>query len=284
MVSYRRLAATLAVMVVVAALGAASPARATTTMLYDGAVAGQTLSDQGSFTYQTYPSPPVFATTFYAAGGTTLRTTGAAAESAGYYTPAGTLPALSRTAGYTLTFTVRVVDEVHQSPDRAGFSALILGDDSWGVELGFWGNEVWAQNDGRNDPTVGAGLWTHGEGATLNTTAGLVSYSVVVKGDDYSLLADGAQVLTGPLRKYAPLPAEVLANPLRGVYHIPNLVFLGDNTSTSAAEVRLTRVEIALASTTPPPSPSASPSASPTASPTIAPAATPQVYLPALSR
>jgi hypothetical protein len=276
-VCYRRLAATLALVAVVATLGLAAPARATTTVLYTGSLNGQTLGDQGYFEYATSDSPSASTTTFYASGGTVLRST--TADSAGYYTTLGTLPDLSRTAGYTLTFTARVVSEAHQNNDRAGFSVLLLGDDNRGIELAFWQNEVWAQRDGVNDPTAGGGRWTHGESAVYNTSVGLVTYSVVVKGSTYRVLANGAQILSGPVRRYEVTDLEIALNPARRVYRGTNLIFLGDNSGRANAEAHVTGVELELATegVTPSPSPSASPTTRP-------PDLTPAAYLPVIAR
>lgn len=275
-ICYRRLAATLALVAVVATLGLAAPARATTMLLYDGAVSGQTLDDQGYFDYTTSGSPSAATTTFYASGGTILRST--TADSAGYYSVPGMLPDLSRTVGYTLTFTARVLSEAHQNNDRAGFTLLLLGDDNRGIELAFWQSEVWAQRDGVNDPTAGV-RWSHGEGALSNTTAGLVTYSVVIKGSTYRVLANGAQILGGPVRRYEVTDFEIDQNPARRVYRATNLIFLGDNTGRASAEAHVTRVELDLATVGAAPSPS--PSASPTTRP---PDPTPAAFLPMLRR
>ncbi|HMQ35220.1 MAG TPA: hypothetical protein PKD53_31165 [Chloroflexaceae bacterium] len=209
-------------------------------------------------------------------GGTVLDTMGAAGDYAGFFTVPGSLPALSRTDGYTLTFTAQVFAETHELDSRAGFTALVLGDDRKGIELAFWPDEVWAQNDGANDPTAGQGLFTHGEGAPFDTTARPVTYSVAVRGDRYMLLADGDLLLEGPLRRYRPGLGE---NPLALSYYFGNAIFLGDNTSRAAARVLLTGAALETAAAPPPPAPSPEPSPSPVSP---VPAQTPQVYLPTL--
>lgn len=259
----------------------AAPARATTTVLYDGAVAGQTPADQGYFSYQSYPAGAA-ATATAAAGGTILSSLDPLGDYMGYTsTPPGNLPALTRSEGYTLTFTVQLLAEAGAHPDRAGFSLVLLGDDSKGIELAFWSGEVWAQNDGENDPAPGRGLFTHGEGAALDTTAAPVTYTVVVKDNGYRLLTGGAELLAGPLREYKPSLAEVLANPLRGAYYAGKLIFLGDNTSAAGAEVMLTGVALETVAAAPPP-PTQQPAPPPTVAP--APATIPRAYLPAVSR
>jgi hypothetical protein len=250
-----------------AALGLSLSARAAATVLYDGTVEGQKLDDQGYFSYLTSPLPPAAASTAYAEQGTALLTLAAPADYAGYFTPPGKLPRLDSSAGYTLTFTAQVLDEAHSSVARAGFSLLVLGADDKDIELGFWTDEVWAQNDGVNDPTPGAGLFTHGEGAAFDTTAAPVDYALVVKGDGYRLLAGGTELLAGPLRHYN--PPDPGSNLLRAVYSFNNLVFLGDNTSDAGAVVRIKAVALTLAET-PPPLPT--------------PGLTPRAYLPGIMR
>lgn len=275
----------LAAVVLVGALGLAAPARAATTVLYDGAAAGESPADQGYFDYGTFPEPPAAATLSAAGAGATLDSSGEPGDYAGFVSRAGALPPLSRTLGYTVTFTAQVLSETHELADRAGFVLVVLGDDRWGIELSLWEDEVWAQNDGAHDPTPGRGLFTHGEGAALATTAGPVRYSVAVKGDRYTLLADGVAVLGGPLRQYNP-PLNTLTNPLRAVYYLNRLIFLGDNTSRAGASTLLTGVtlETATAPTgeTPSPQPSETPSPQPSETPSPAPRA--RVFLPAIER
>ncbi len=250
--------AALALLALAGAL-AAPPARATTAVLYDGAAPGETPADQGFFIYLTHPRPPESATLApHPSGGAVLDTLGAAVDYAGLYAPPSSLPVLGRTDGFTLTFTARLGDEDHALDSRAGFSALVLADDRMGIELAFWADEVWAQNDGLHDPAPGQGLFTHGEGAALDTTAGLVTYSVAVRGDRYALLADGAELLEGPLRRYQPDPRE---NPLASSYFLGNAVFLGDNTSRAGAAVLLAGVSLETPDPAPAPAPDQTPRA-----------------------
>src|SRR4029078_6070884 len=97
--------------------------------------------------------------------------------------------------GFTIGFTVKINSESHISNDRAGFSLIALSDDPTpkGIELGFWTNEVWAQNAG----------FTHGESSGLfDTTTGLIDYELLVQGSAYQLRADSIQILSGALRNY----------------------------------------------------------------------------------
>lgn len=252
-----------------AALGLTITARAATTVLYDGTVAGQKLDDQGYFSYTTFPSPPTAATTAYADQSTTLSSLADNTDYAGYYTPPGKLPLLDQTQGYTLTFTVQVLSEAHNSDDRAGFSLLVLGSDGKDIELAFWADQIWAQNDGANDPTPGALLFTHGEGAAFDTASTPVSYTLAVKANRYRLLANGAELLAGPLRDYQP-PLVPGTNPLRLIYFSTNLIFFGDNTSDAGANAHIRAVSLTRAGEPPPPQPT--------------PTLLPRAYLPAITR
>jgi hypothetical protein len=139
-------------------------------------------------------------------------------------------PALNRARGFTLLFTAQLDTETHNSTDRAGFSVILLADDQQGIELGFWTDTVFAQSD--------APLFTHDEDASFPTTDGLTAYALTVLGTNYVLRADGVPLLSGPVRDYTEFGG--LISP----YRIPNFVFLGDNTRSAGAAVRLGRVAL----------------------------------------
>ena len=142
-------------------------------------------------------------------------------------------PILNRTAGFQLDFALQVDGESHANSNRAGFSIIVLSDDARGIELAFWENEIWAQND----DTTG-GLFKHGEGAIFATTTGLINYQVIVVNDTYTLTANTEPVLTGPLRNYSTF--EGFPHP----YETPNLLFLGDDTTSAQARIRLDFVSV----------------------------------------
>ncbi len=133
-------------------------------------------------------------------------------------------PPLVRTTGYTIAFDARVVSESHVSNDRAGFSFIAIGNDLQGIELGFWTDQIWAQNVG----------FTHGEGVEADTTTALNRYALSVLGSTYTLNANGNGILTGSLRDYSSSAFTV--------YRTPNLIFLGDDTTSARAKTELTRV------------------------------------------
>lgn len=239
-----------------------------TTVLYDGHLGGT--PDAQGFDFIALASS---ATQNFANGVTTLDTTAVQSDQAGYF--AKDPPDLDRQTGYTVQFTAQILEENHATQHRAGFSLIVLSSDLQGIELGFWSNEIWAQEGGTDN------LFTHAEGVVFDTTAALIDYELHISADEYTLFAAGSEILTGALRDYTAL--EGLIDP----YEIPNLIFLGDNTSRGQAKANIAYV--ALQTTTTPtstPSPTATiestptqmstPTPSPTATPTITPTPTVQ--------
>jgi hypothetical protein len=206
--------------------------------LYDGARG--TTPDQQALVLLTNPPAGAAASQQFDDGATTLDTTARRVESAGYF--GSGVPALDRSAGYSLFFTLELLLEQHDPvdrngdglADRAGLSVIVLSSDRRGIELGFWNDRVWAQDDARDGPGE---LFTQAEGVTLDTVARR-AYELRVLNETYTLFADGAPVLSGPLRDYTPFVG--FPDP----YETPNLVFLGDNTSSAAARVRIFSVAV----------------------------------------
>lgn len=174
------------------------------------------------------------ATQTLVAGGTQLVTTGG--TSAGYANRLpfiGTLvnagfPVLDRNVGFVLQMELQVNSESHGSNDRAGFSVILLSEDKFGIELGFWADEIWAQS--------GAGF-THAEGVSFDTTAAQRQYELLILGSTYRLSADGTEILTGSLRDYSGFGSQP--------YTLSRFLFLGDDTSSAGADVLLGRVALA---------------------------------------
>lgn len=212
--------------------------------LYDAARGGAP-DGQGSLHFHT--SPDAQAIQRFADETTLLDTTAERRDAAGYVLLPGSVPPLNRLAGYSLGFSVQIVSEMHGWSDkngdgigdRAGFSVIVLSSDGLGIELGFWQDEVWAQEEGSAEPPEGT-LFTHGEGVQLDTTAGLISYLLVVQADSYHLYGAGRPLLDGRLRDYRAFDGPV--NP----YRTPNFVFLGDDTSSAQAVVRLGDIALTL--------------------------------------
>ncbi len=169
-----------------------------------------------------------------------LDTTPQSSDSAGFFARANLMPTLDRQAGYTVRFGVQLNAENHANSDkngdgigdRAGFSLIVLSSDKQGIELGFWTDRVWAQNDGTSIPPTGS-LFTHAEEAVIATTQP-ISYDLHIQGNMYTLKNGATVILTGPLRNYTAFSGPI--NP----YSTPNLLFLGDNTSSAAANVTFT--------------------------------------------
>lgn len=162
----------------------------------------------------------------------TLQTTltSSTANSAGYSI---TTPSLNLPTGFGAQFKIDVKSESHTSNNRAGTSFILLSSNSTGIELAFWPNEIWAQND--NNQT---GYFTHGEGNTTLTTSGLHTYLLTMNLTSYTLYQDDLSVLTGPLRNYSGYP-----NP---VYSQKNFLFLGDDTTEAAGSLGIQQVSIAV--------------------------------------
>ena len=136
-------------------------------------------------------------------------------------------PILDRNAGFVLEFELKVNTETHSSNDRAGFSIILLSEDLFGIELGFWTNEIWAQS---------GAAFTHAEGVAFDTTAAQRLYQLRMVGSTYRLFADGTEVLTGALRDYSGFGSQP--------YTLPRFLFLGDDTSSAGADVILGRVAV----------------------------------------
>jgi hypothetical protein len=210
----------------------ATPAETETIIFYDGSL-GTPPTEQGLLYASLFTGP----TETLVDGGfvfNTLILPLGQLHQAGYAADPADIPTLDRTAGYTVTLALRVLDESHSSNDRAGFSLLVLSDDAAGtepvkgLELAFWENEIWAQNDATQ-----GGYFTHGEGVAFNTTTAVVTYDLHIITDTYRLSADGLPILNGPIRDYTGF--EGTLDP----YETPNILGFGDNTTSAGASVQV---------------------------------------------
>jgi|GEM_PF-3352709 len=170
-----------------------------------------------------------------------------------------TIPPLNKNEGYILSFNLQLLSEDHTSygntdkngdgkADRAGFSVTLLGSDREGIELGFWENRIWVQQDGVfNQGTSQAAditnpyltLFTQVEGVDFDTTKS-VNYDLAIFGYNYTLYADQKSILSGRLRNYSAYtpttePDKFFPNP----YNKTNFIFFGDNNPYAGAEVKL---------------------------------------------
>ncbi len=207
-------------------------------VLYDGAL-GTKPNDQGfSFLALQSVSPTI------SGGATILNTASDKGIYAGYFSKPTAQLILDRAIGYTVKFTVQVELEDHGGSDkdndgiedRAGFSLIVLSSDKRGIELGFWKDRIWAQEDGITEPP----LFTQAEHAPFDTQSARVAYTLAVQGDTYALSSNGTPILSGNLRDYT--AASGFPNP----YATPNLIFLGDDTSSAGAEISLAYVAVGL--------------------------------------
>lgn len=199
-------------------------------VLYDGST-GQTPDQQG-WLYSVGMSVSVSQANTGAF--TTFDSRDPKADQAGYARVVDPLMLeMNRVDGFVVRFTVRVVQESHTSVDRAGFSVIAIAQDLKGVELAFWENEIWTQQDGsflfERNPA---------ESVSFNTTTSLTQYELSVKGDGYSLSAAGMPDLEGTVKDYT--PAVLPIDP----YEIPRFLFFGDNTTSGEAAVELSFIEV----------------------------------------
>ncbi|MAT99481.1 MAG: hypothetical protein CL608_20255 [Anaerolineaceae bacterium] len=210
-----------------------SSAPQATTLLYDSSLG--TLPSEQNFGWQAInPQPPfhILASQTYSAPVTVLSTTSQLSEYAGYPVSQTIMPTLTRTAGFQLTFDLRVISESHgSSNDRAGFNVILLSEDLHGIEMAFWQNEIWVQEGN------GTQLFTHAEGVAYDTTDALTTYKLTIFNDIYLLTANDMFLLSGDLRQYTDWvpPFGITIDP----YEQPNQLFLGDDTSSAGAEVWL---------------------------------------------
>lgn len=213
------------------------------TVLYDGAASdGTQTPDQQGFNYLatslpfTFPLNPPEAATQSATGGiATLDTSVTPGDYAGYTARAASMPDLSVAGSYTLTLTLQVVSENHASDNRAGFSLILLNNDAKGIELGFWEDEIWSQRYDSDETD-----FIRDPGTLFDTTTP-TTYHLAVKGDAYRLSGDEEEILRGSLRDYSGFQGTI------DPYETPNFLFLGDNTSSSGATIRLSSVALTVA-------------------------------------
>ena len=219
-------------------------------ILFDGTL-GSSPADQGQLTLQQILPPPLApAASETVEGETVILDTNFNGDNTGYagYTnydivsllpPEVALvnsefPDLVPDEGFTISFDVAVNSEESVTPNRAGFSVIVVSSDGSGeIELGFAEDRIFAQADG----------FVSGEEVAFDTTDE-IDYELEIEGSSYRLFADGTQILTGPLRDYDFDPA-VSEPPLPfSPYDLPNFLFFGDNTDQSSATFTLDEIEV----------------------------------------
>jgi PEP-CTERM motif len=209
-----------------ALFGLSVPALAQTT-LYN-ASGGQSVSQYGGWLV----NPPTLES--FSSGSTLYSTVGSDALQGGFARADKTL---SRTAGFALGFSLKVESETHtgaNGPNRAGVSVIAITSDLLGIELGFWSDRVWAQSG----PT-----FTKAEEGLFDTTVALANYNLQILGTSYQLWANGALIVSGPLRNYS--SSGFL------IYNTPNSMFFGDNTTSAQGSFRTSLVTLGAAAPEP---------------------------------
>jgi hypothetical protein len=191
--------------------------------LYDGAL-GTLPADQEWL----YFAARGLAEQHHTGSATRLLTSADNLESAGYarQTPGP----LNRNPGFNVALRLRLNSESHSRQDRAGFSLIVLAEDRWGIELGFWTNLVFAQSA---DP-----LFTHAEEASFNSTTQFHEFVLSLTGTNYTLFANRLPLLSGPVRNYTAFTG------FPDVYETPDFIFLGDNTTSASADVEIAEVAL----------------------------------------
>lgn len=185
---------------------------------------------------------------------TNLNTSFVTTDRAGYsnYQPTSptlknsSFPVLNCSQGFNLSVRLRIISAFQSGDtnadgliDRAGFSMILLGSDSQGIELGFWPNEIWAQSDGNGSP-----LFTHSptERAFLSTTQ-WISFDLLVLGNTYYLFANSNVILQGSTKNYQAFN-HTAANLPYDPYERSNFLFLGDNSSQASSSTDLASVAV----------------------------------------
>jgi hypothetical protein len=104
----------------------------------------------------------------------------------------------------------------------------LLAEDGRGIELGFWQDRIFAQND--------SPLFVRGEESLIDTTSHLRRYELSILSDSYKLAVDGNLLLAGVLREYA----EFGNVP----YTLGSYLFIGDNTTSASIDAVLGTVRL----------------------------------------
>jgi hypothetical protein len=150
---------------------------------------------------------------------------------------------LNRTDGYAISFSIKINSESHTKDNRSGFNVIVVSNklstetQPYAIELAFWENSAWAYNPD----------FSRAETVSINNKDTVRHFVLYVKGNSYQLfervarsskIASGA-ILQGSLRQYTGFtPPPGLPNP----YTTPNLIFMGDETTSATANVSISNV------------------------------------------
>lgn len=197
--------------------------------LYNGSL-GSTPSAQG-FSYISNPFVGALTTQSLTSTSVVLDSSTLQSEQAGYFGQS-THPyvnQLDSNQGFIVKFKIRLIEEHHANNNRAGFSVLVVSHSLAAIELGFWQNQIWAQND--------SPLFTQGESANFNSNT-LTHFELAIYLGHYVLSANQQIILTGPLRNYSAFSG------FPNVYAQADLLFLGDNSSSADAIVEISTIAL----------------------------------------
>jgi hypothetical protein len=161
-------------------------------------------------------------------------------------------PVLDNAQGYSVSFDLQILSEVHTDANRAGFSVIVLGSDRRGIELGFQQNgttgNIFAQRGSTTALTRPASEYFIAEENAAFNVLTANRYTLTIVGDSYSLFANGSPtaILSGVLRDYQGYVP--ISQPLPGgtpdPYTIANSVAFGDGTTRANATVTFSRVTV----------------------------------------
>jgi hypothetical protein len=230
---------------------------AITTTLYDG-TSGVTPDLYTSNPYLEFKNV-VGGTQGVSGGVTTLDTSSSNSFYAGYSNYKNDLsefvnlsfPILDNNAGYTLSFRIATNSQTNSSPNRAGFSVIVLGSNKKGIEIGFRNPntitnipDIFAYNDNSTFTRGEQNASLVGILDTLNT------YDLSISGNNYTLKnGSNPPLLSGTLRDYSP---NATVGTLTQVYDTANFLFLGDDTSSAGGKVNIQSITLTTNPTTVP--------------------------------
>ncbi|GAP95125.1 hemolysin-type calcium binding protein [Leptolyngbya sp. NIES-2104] len=176
-------------------------------------------------------------------------------------------PTLNPDIGFNLRFDLQLLQEARNSnadnnldgrDDRAGLSILVVSNDrARAIELGFFADRVWAQNDGatKADPVTNPMgtrfTQSQTEFADFTTNTAINRYDLSFLGSTYYLYANGnytTPLFSGLLRDYRQEAID-FPGPASAVYNTSNFIFIGDNTTSARGSFRLNQVELSPAIT-----------------------------------
>jgi hypothetical protein len=251
---------------------------ATTAVWYDATQGGTPDSQNMEYAESNGFSLTADAEQAFVGGATILTSTTTIEDYAGYGIDGAVVPIFVAADGFKMSFTVQVIEDIHTRAERSGFSVILLDNNALGIELGFHEGAIYAREGN------GANLFEYAEDVAFNTTK-KTSYELAILNNVYTLYVGGTAILTGSVRDYSDnvMPLPILPDP----YEQPNFVFLGDNTTSGSAIIKLWYVSTTTGSAAPfPPTSTPTVTAMATATNTAVPTNTPaaKISLPLIYR